>query len=114
MHRDHAPSGKTISAYYSPSRNEIAFPAGILQPPFFDADADDNANYGAIDAEIGHEISHAFDDQGSRFNGEGNLRNWWTKEDRSRLPPEQRISLRQVDREVVCGKGLVRAGRAQA
>ena len=76
---------QTVNAFYSPSRNEIVFPAGILQPPFFDAGADDAANYGGIGAVIGHEISHAFDDQGSRFDGTGNLRNWWTDEDRARF-----------------------------
>ena len=69
---------QTVNAFYSAGRNEIVFPAGILQPPFFDAEADDAANYGGIGSVIGHEISHAFDDQGSRFDGEGNLRNWWT------------------------------------
>jgi predicted metalloendopeptidase len=73
---------QTVNAFYSAGRNEIVFPAGILQPPFFDAAADDAANYGAIGSVIGHEISHAFDDQGSRFDGEGNLRNWWTADDR--------------------------------
>jgi predicted metalloendopeptidase len=70
----------TVNAYYSPPNNEIVFPAGILQPPFFDADADDALNYGAIGAVIGHEITHGFDDQGSQFDPQGNLRNWWTDE----------------------------------
>ncbi len=73
---------QTVNAYYNPSLNEIVFPAAILQPPFFDANADDAANYGAIGAVIGHEISHGFDDQGSKFDGDGKLRNWWTEEDR--------------------------------
>ncbi len=73
------------------------FPAGILQPPFFDAGADDAANYGAIGTVIGHEISHAFDDQGSRFDGEGNLRNWWTEEDRSRFDGKTRDLVAQYD-----------------
>lgn len=72
----------TVNAYYSPSMNEIVFPAAILQPPFFDPQADDAVNYGAIGAVIGHEISHAFDDQGSQYDGDGNLNNWWTDEDR--------------------------------
>ncbi|MDE1989564.1 MAG: M13 family peptidase [Betaproteobacteria bacterium] len=76
---------QTVNAYYSPRMNEIVFPAAILQPPFFDPDADDAANYGAIGAVIGHEISHAFDDQGSQSDGEGNLRNWWTDSDRVRF-----------------------------
>lgn len=74
---------QTINAYYSPVRNEIVFPAGILQPPFFDMQADDAVNYGAIGAVIGHEIGHGFDDQGSKYDGQGNLRSWWTEEDRS-------------------------------
>jgi predicted metalloendopeptidase len=73
---------QTVNAYYNPSLNEIVFPAAILQPPFFDAQADDAANYGGIGAVIGHEISHAFDDQGSRYDAQGNLSNWWTDEDR--------------------------------
>src|SRR6187397_2621419 len=74
---------QTINAYYNPVRNEIVFPAAILQPPFFNLEADDAVNYGAIGAVIGHEMSHAFDDKGSRYDGEGNLRNWWTPEDRT-------------------------------
>jgi putative endopeptidase len=73
---------QTVNAYYDPSMNEIVFPAAILQPPFFDMAADDAMNYGAIGAVIGHEISHGFDDQGSQFDGNGVLRNWWTDEDR--------------------------------
>ena len=73
---------QTVNAYYNPSLNEIVFPAAILQPPFFDMAADDAANYGAIGAIIGHEISHGFDDQGSQFDGDGVLRNWWTDADR--------------------------------
>ena len=73
---------QTVNAYYDPSRNEIVFPAAILQPPFFDLAADDAVNYGAIGAVIGHEISHGFDDMGSRFDGDGVLRNWWTDTDR--------------------------------
>jgi putative endopeptidase len=74
---------QTINAYYSSTMNEIVFPAAILQPPFFDAKADDAVNYGAIGAVIGHEISHGFDDGGSQSDGDGNLRDWWTKEDRA-------------------------------
>ena len=73
---------QTVNAYYNPSLNEIVFPAAILQPPFFDLAADDAINYGAIGAVIGHEISHGFDDQGSQFDGDGVLRNWWTDVDR--------------------------------
>ncbi len=73
---------QTVNAYYNPTKNEIVFPAAILQPPFFDMSADDAANYGAIGAIIGHEISHGFDDSGSQFDGDGALRNWWTDDDR--------------------------------
>lgn len=73
----------TVNAYYSPSFNEIAFPAGILQPPFFNQEADDAINYGAIGAVIGHEITHGFDDQGSLYDAQGNLRMWWTPADRA-------------------------------
>lgn len=73
---------QTVNAYYHPMLNEIVFPAAILQPPFFTADADDAVNYGGIGAVIGHEIGHGFDDQGSQFDGTGELRNWWTADDR--------------------------------
>ncbi|MEN8040415.1 MAG: M13 family metallopeptidase [Actinomycetota bacterium] len=71
-----------VNAYYHPLRNEIVFPAGILQPPFFTLDADEAVNYGAIGAVIGHEITHGFDDQGSKFDATGQMRNWWTDDDR--------------------------------
>jgi putative endopeptidase len=71
----------TVNAYYSPQQNNINFPAGILQPPFFDAKLDDAVNYGGIGAVIGHELTHGFDDSGRRFDGEGNLRDWWTPQD---------------------------------
>jgi len=74
---------QTVNAYYNPGLNEIVFPAAILQPPFFNPDADDAVNYGGIGAVIGHEISHGFDDQGSQFDGDGNLRNWWSEADRT-------------------------------
>ncbi|GAB3555139.1 M13 family metallopeptidase [Arthrobacter tumbae] len=74
---------QTVNAYYMPTMNEIVFPAAILQPPFFDADADPAANYGAIGAVIGHEIGHGFDDQGSQFDGTGALHNWWSEADRT-------------------------------
>lgn len=72
---------QTVNAYYSASKNEIVFPAGIMQPPFFDPDADDALNYGGIGASIGHEITHGFDDQGRKYDGEGNLKDWWTESD---------------------------------
>ncbi|MGE3270879.1 MAG: M13-type metalloendopeptidase, partial [Chloroflexota bacterium] len=75
-------SPQTINAYYNPGMNEICFPAAILQPPFFDPEADPAYNYGGIGAVIGHEIGHGFDDQGSRYDGDGNLVDWWTEADR--------------------------------
>lgn len=72
---------QTVNAYYNPTANEVVFPAAILQPPFFNIAADDAVNYGGIGAVIGHEMAHAFDDQGSRYDNKGNLRNWWTKHD---------------------------------
>jgi putative endopeptidase len=75
----------TVNAYYNPVNNEIVFPAGILQYPFFHVDADDAFNYGGIGAVIGHEISHGFDDQGSQYDKDGSLRNWWTEEDRTKF-----------------------------
>jgi putative endopeptidase len=71
----------TVTAYYNPSRNEIVFPAGILQFPYFDLEADDAINYGGIGMVIGHELTHAFDDQGAQFDKDGNVKNWWTDED---------------------------------
>ncbi len=76
---------QTINAEYNPEENSIEFPAAILQPPFFDPKADDAVNYGAIGAVIGHEISHGFDDQGAQYDGDGNLRDWWTKEDHEKF-----------------------------
>ena len=81
---------QTVNAYYNPTLNEIVFPAAILQPPFFNLEADDAVNYGAIGAVIGHEIGHGFDDKGSTFDGDGALRNWWTDEDRAEF--EKRTS----------------------
>jgi putative endopeptidase len=74
----------TVNAYYQPNNNEIVFPAGILQPPFFDKDADDAVNYGAIGLVIAHEITHGFDDKGRMYDSKGNLNDWWTKEDAER------------------------------
>ena len=76
---------QTLDAYYNPELNEIVFPAAILQPPYFNAAADDAVNYGSIGAVIGHEISHGFDDQGAQYDGDGNLRDWWTKEDHEKF-----------------------------
>lgn len=76
---------QTVNAYYSPTRNEIVFPAAILQPPFFNLEAEDAVNYGGIGAVIGHEIGHGFDDQGAKYDGDGNLRNWWTESDKEQF-----------------------------
>jgi len=86
---------QTVNAYYNAAFNEIVFPAGMLQPPFFDPDADDAANYGAIGAVIGHEISHGFDDRGSQFDRSGLLRMWWTPEDRARFSAKTRMLVEQ-------------------
>jgi putative endopeptidase len=81
----------TVNAYYNPPMNEIVFPAGIMQPPFFDPKADDAVNYGGMGAVIGHEITHGFDDQGRQYDSQGNLRDWWTKEDAAKF--EQRADM---------------------
>lgn len=88
---------QTVNAYYNPLMNEIVFPAAILQPPFFNLEADDAVNYGAIGAVIGHEISHGFDDSGSRFDGRGNLRNWWTENDRAEFEKRANRLVEQYD-----------------
>lgn len=85
---------QTVNAYYNPTMNEIVFPAAILQPPFFDAEADPAANYGGIGAVIGHEIGHGFDDMGSQFDGDGALRNWWSDADREAF---EALTARLVD-----------------
>jgi predicted metalloendopeptidase len=88
---------QTVNAYYNPELNEIVFPAVILQPPFFDADADDAVNYGAIGAVIGHEISHGFDDQGAQYDGDGNLRDWWTKADHKNFAAKTQMLVKQYN-----------------
>jgi len=90
-------SPPTINAYYNPSFNEIVFPAAILQAPFFDPKADDAVNYGAIGAVIGHEISHGFDDQGSKYDGKGIFQDWWTKEDRANFDIKTQGIIKQYD-----------------
>jgi putative endopeptidase len=87
----------TVNAYYNPTMNEIVFPAGILQPPFYDPQADDAINYGGMGAVIGHEISHGFDDQGSQFDPQGNLRNWWTADDRKNFDQRATCVEKQFD-----------------
>jgi len=95
---------QTVNAYYNPLMNEIVFPAAILQYPFFDADRDPAANYGGIGAVIGHEIGHGFDDQGSRFDGDGSLRDWWTEEDRAAFEERTKNLIAQYD--ALVPKGL--------
>ena len=111
---------QTVNAYYNPGFNEIVFPAAILQPPFFSEEADDAVNFGAIGAVIGHEIGHGFDDQGSKYNGDGKLESWWTEEDRrafeertgsliaqySRLTPEQLDEKYKVNGELTIGENI--------
>ncbi|MBC7746308.1 MAG: M13 family metallopeptidase, partial [Flavobacterium sp.] len=91
----------TVNAYYNPVMNEIVFPAGILQFPFFDPNADDAVNYGGIGAVIGHEISHGFDDSGSQYDKDGTLRNWWTEEDRTRFKEKTLALQKQFDNYTV-------------
>lgn len=100
----------TVNAYYSPVKNEIAFPAGILQPPMFDMDADDAVNYGAIGAVIGHEMGHGFDDQGSKFDAQGNLKNWWTADDRKKFEARAECVINQFNTMDV-GEGLRHNGK---
>ena len=88
---------QTVNAYYNPGMNEIVFPAAILQPPFFDAEADDAANYGGIGAVIGHEIGHGFDDQGSKYDGDGHLIDWWTDADRAEFTSRTTKLIEQYD-----------------
>ncbi len=88
---------QTVNAYYNPGMNEIVFPAAILRWPFFDPDADDAANFGGIGAVIGHEVGHGFDDQGSRYDGEGNLTDWWTDDDRKGFDQRAQTLIAQYD-----------------
>jgi putative endopeptidase len=90
-------SPATVNAYYNPSFNEIVFPAAILQPPFFDPNADDAVNYGGIGAVIGHEISHGYDDQGSKYDGNGVFQTWWTEEDRKNFDARTAMIVAQYD-----------------
>ena len=105
--REWSMSPQTVNAYFSPTKNEIVFPAAYLQPPNFNPKADDAVNYGAIGVTIGHEISHAFDDKGSQFDGDGNLRNWWTKEDRDNFDKRTDLLANQYSQyEVLPGRKL--------
>ena len=100
----------TVNAYYNSATNEIAFPAGILQPPLFDLDADDAVNYGAIAAVIGHEMGHGFDDQGSKSDAEGNLKNWWTPADRTQFDSRVQCVVDQFN-SIDVGDGLHHNGK---
>lgn len=88
---------QTVNAYYEPTLNVIVFPAAILQPPFFDPEADDAANYGGIGAVIGHEIGHGFDDQGSKYDGDGRLNDWWTPQDRANFEERTKALIEQYN-----------------
>lgn len=103
-------SPQTVNAYYNPSTNEICFPAAILQPPFFNPEADDAMNYGAIGVVIGHEMSHGFDDQGRLFDKDGNMISWWTKEDADKFNAKAAILIKQFD-EVEILPGLMANGK---
>lgn len=99
-HDEWGMSPPTVNAYYNPGMNEIVFPAGILQPPFFDPKADDASNYGAIGVVIGHEMTHGFDDQGRQFDAEGNLKDWWTPEDAKNFAERSNALATQYSRYV--------------
>lgn len=88
---------QTVNAYYNPGTNEICFPAGILQKPFFSPDADPAENYGGIGAVIGHEIGHGFDDQGAQYDGSGNLNDWWTAQDKAAFEVKSKALIQQYD-----------------
>jgi putative endopeptidase len=95
---------QTVNAYYNPAWNEIVFPAAILQPPLFNVEADDAVNYGGIGAVIGHEIGHGFDDQGRKFDGDGNLHDWWTEEDNARFEQlKEKLAAQYNGYEVIDG-----------
>jgi putative endopeptidase len=116
FHRDLAKVGKpvdhgewamtppTVNAYYNPQLNEIVFPAGILQPPFFDFKADDALNYGGMGSIIGHEMTHGFDDEGSQFDAQGNLKNWWSPEDQKNFDARGECIAKQFDSYLVADK----------
>jgi putative endopeptidase len=96
-HGEWGMSPPTVNAYYNPQRNEIVFPAGILQPPFYDPNRDDAYNYGAAGAVIGHEMTHGFDDEGSKFDAKGNLVNWWTPDDKAAFQKQAECIQKQFD-----------------
>ena len=109
-----APTDKTrwlmlpqqINAYYHPNLNEIVFPAAILQPPFFDATADEAVNFGSFGAVVGHEMTHGFDDQGCQYNAKGNLENWWAKADKEEYEKRVDVQVQQAAKQRVHGKEL--------
>lgn len=103
-------SPQTVNAYCSFGLNDVVFPAAILQPPFFSADADDAINYGAMGSVIGHEITHGFDDQGAKFDGKGNRKTWWTKEDQARFNKKAQVLVKQFNKYTVAD-GLTVNGR---
>lgn len=111
-------SPQTVNAYYSPQKNQIVFPAAILQPPFFDALADDAANYGGIGVVIGHEMTHGFDDKGSKYDSLGNVQNWWTDEDKAAFAARVQIIIDQFSGFTVSGgksvNGKLVAGEASS
>jgi putative endopeptidase len=90
-------SPQTVNAYYMPTTNEICFPAAILQPPFYNPNADDAVNYGAIGVVIAHEMTHGFDDQGSQFDKDGNMKDWWTAEDRAAFEKKTQVLVDQFN-----------------
>jgi putative endopeptidase len=99
-------SPQTVNAYYNPTTNEICFPAAILQPPFYNSAADDAVNYGAIGVVIGHEMTHGFDDQGRQYDKDGNLIDWWTKEDAEAFNERAQVLVAQFDAIEVNKEGL--------
>jgi putative endopeptidase len=109
-------SPQTLNAYYDAQMNEIVFPAGILQPPFFDPQADDASNYGGIGMVIGHEMTHGFDDEGSKFDAQGNLKNWWSQKDLDNFKARVACIEKQFDSYTVAGglhlKGKLVAGES--
>ena len=94
-------SPQTVNAYYNPTTNEICFPAAILQPPFFNPDADDAVNYGGIGVVIGHEMTHGFDDQGRNYDKDGNISAWWTEEDERKFNEKAQVLVEQYDKIIV-------------
>ena len=97
---------QTVNAYYHPSLNEIVFPAAILQPPFFNPDADDAVNFGSLGAVVGHEMTHGFDDQGRKYDSCGTMRDWWSEEDAKEYEARVEVMINQAGKFEVYGKNL--------